>query len=217
MDSDFSPSPLEPSPRRADDLLALLDGQVAATPVRLRGLEATVIRGLTAEDVLAAAEGQALEGPTSLGSIRYAHHRIAQLLCDGTPGVKVALLTGYSPGYITRLQADPVFRELLAYYAGQAEAVHVDSLERLKQLGLSAMDELQERLELKPEEFTKKDLIEIVKQAVPAGTGITGGSPTPAGPSVALTVQFVAPSPSGPAAAPIVETKFTRLPPEQEI
>ncbi len=200
---------------RGEDLLAMLDGQ-ALTPQRLEGTKVEVIRALTADDLLGMDDGVVIAGPTSLSSIRHAHHRIAQLLVEGCAAAKVSLITGYSPGYVNRLQGDPVFKELLAYYAGQAEAITVDIRERLTTLGLSAMDEVQRRFEEKPEEFTKRDLMEIIKQAVPAGTGMSGGMGSSAMPPVSLNVQFVSAAPAA-EPMPVINAQVTRLPPEQEI
>lgn len=199
---------------RGEDLLALLDGQ-ALSPQRLDTMRVTVVRPLTPDDLLSVDDGQVMAGPTSLTSIRHAHHRIAQLLVEGASRARVSLITGYSPGYVARLEGDPVFKELLAYYAGQAEQLTVDIRERLTTLGLSAMDEVQRRFEENPAEFTKRDLMEIIKQAVPAGAS-AGASGGPAGPAVALNVQFVsAPPPSEP--LPVLDATVSRLPPEQEI
>lgn len=190
---DSAPLALEPHipTHRAEELFSLLDGQIASTPQRLATLEIIVIRELTPDDVLAAAEGSSVAGPTSLASIKHAHHRIAQLLVEGASSAKVSLLTGYSPSYVARLQGDPAFRELLAYYGSQAEVIHVDVLERMKVAGLSALDELTQRLEAAPGEWTKKDLMEFTKLTLPqlpAGTGMSTG---PTGPAIALNVQFV--------------------------
>lgn len=207
-----------PAASRGAELLAMLDGQAISSPQRLSGLEVTVIRELTAEDLLACADGQVVSGPTSLTTIRAAHHRIAQLLAsEGASPARVSLVTGYSPAYVRRLQGDPVFRELLAYYANQTEAVTGDLRDRLNTLGLSAMDELQMRLEEKPDEFTKKDLMEIVKQATPA-VGGAGSSALGQGPQVSLNVQFVQAGPqTGVEPMPVINSQINRVPPEQEI
>ena len=201
-----------PEPIRGEDLLAILDGQ-ALVPRQLSGLRVEVIRPLTPDDLLGMDDGQIVSGPTSLSSIRHAHHRIAQLVVEGASPARVSLITGYSPGYVTRLQGDPMFKELLAYYAGQAEAITVDIRERLTTLGLSAMDEVQRRFEEAPQEFTKRDLMEIIKQAVP----VSNGAPSsPAGPPVSLNVQFVTATPPA-EPMPVIDGKVSRLPPEQEI
>jgi hypothetical protein len=61
------------------------------------------------------------------------------------------------------LMGDPAFQELLAYYATQKEMVLVDVWQRMRQLGLHSLDELQERLENEPEGFTKRELMEMAK------------------------------------------------------
>jgi len=60
----------------------------------------------------------------------------------------------------------------LAYYEGKVEQEYVDGLERMQVLGLSALDELQARLEADPEGWTKRELMELaellrIKQRLP--------------------------------------------------
>ena len=60
----------------------------------------------------------------------------------------------------------------MAYYEGKVEQEYVDGLERMQVLGLSALDELQARLEADPEGWTKRELMELaelllIKQRLP--------------------------------------------------
>lgn len=52
------------------------------------------------------------------------------------------------------LQNDPAFKELVAYYKAQASQAYLNVHERVAALGLAALDEIQERLEEKPEDFS---------------------------------------------------------------
>lgn len=215
LDLSLERTDLPQAPTPGEDFLAVLEGRTG--PRALAGTRVEAIRELTPDDLLLVDDGQVIQGPTNLTSIRHAHHRIAQLLVEGSSRARVSLITGYSPGYIGRLEGDPVFKELLAYYASQAEQITVDIRERLTSLGLSAMDEIQRRFEENPAEFTKKDLMEIVKQAVPTGVGTGGaGAGAAAGPAVALNVQFVSAAPTTDP-LPVIDAKVSRLPPEQEI
>jgi len=154
-----------------------------------------VIRSLTAEDM---AE---LETPSPLGSqplpiqqLRASHHQLAQLLAQGRPDQEVSLITGYSPSRISILKKDPTFQELLASYREIREQVFADTLERMRVLGLSTLDELQERLESSPERWSNRELMEMADLMLVkpqrAQQGLSGGTASGASP-VSINVQFV--------------------------
>ncbi len=157
-------------------------------------VEIAVLRSLTAEDVpaLAAREPMGTSAQTVL-TIKHAHHQLARLLASGTPGGEVSLITGYSPAYISSIQRDPMFVELLEYYSHQREQVFVDTLERMKTLGLTTLDELQARLEASPEKWTNQqimDLAELLLIKPARAAGGLGGVPG-AGGGVQVNVTFV--------------------------
>jgi len=157
-----------------------------------------VIRSLTPEDIELL--NTTLPAPRqTLTQIRHSHHQLAQLLAEGRPQGEAALLTGYSPTYVSILKDDPTFKELCAYYATQTEMIFVDVLERMKSLGLSTLDELQSRLEADPSDFSNRELLEqaelmLVKPMVATRGGILPGQAS--GPSVAtggvqVNVNFI--------------------------
>lgn len=144
-----------------------------------------------------------LQNPDLLGSqpipiqqLRASHHNLAQLIARGMPDQEAALITGYSPSRISILKKDPSFAELLAGYKEIREHVFVDTLERMKILGLSSLDELQERLESDPKGWTNRELMEMAdlllvkpRIATPMGQGSPAGAG--AAPGVTVNVQFV--------------------------
>lgn len=207
------------------DLVETLDRGAIAPPAGRRFSELTlrIIRPLSEDDLLDALEaGVDISGPTSLATIRHAHHRLAMLICEGKAPSAISFITGYSPGYITRLQGDPMFKELLAYYATQGEQQHVDVMERLKTLSLTAAEELQSRLETEPEKWSKTELMAVAKLGVveapvaAAKIGASQGNGTAA--PVAVNIQFVTPeAPRLAPAGPQIEGKVERIAPEQEI
>ena len=100
-----------------------------------------------------------------LAKIRTSHHKAARLLAIGMGPVEVSLHTGYTPQRITDLQKDPAFQELLAVYS-KAEADEMEvGIARLRGLMLDAADEIAERLAQKPEDFSNKDLRELMTAA----------------------------------------------------
>lgn len=125
-------------------------------------------RPLTAEDVVAARTGAHLptSTPPALQKLRSRHHQLAQLLSSGMTDNQVSLALGYSPSRISILKADPAFRELLAYYEKQHEALHLDVQERLITLGLDTIEVLQQRLDDDPDEFSARELREMAEMAL---------------------------------------------------
>lgn len=164
-----------------------------------REISVEIVRGLTAEDIprLQMPLPQAT-APIPIKQLRASHHQLAQLLCQGRPDSEVSLITGYSLSRISILKSDPTFKELMAGYQEIRNQVFVDTLERMKILGLSTLDELQERLEQSPERWSNRELMEMAdlmlvkpKLATPMGQGsFLGGSGGPAS-GVTLNIKFV--------------------------
>jgi len=130
---------------------------------------------------------------TPLSRIRNSHHMLARLLASGKKPGEVSLITGYSPSRVSVLQNDPAFKELVEYYSTQVEAKYLDVHERLASLGLSTLDELQERLESDPQAFKNRELLElaefaldrsVTKEARKGGGNGAGGPP-------AISISFV--------------------------
>lgn len=174
-------------------------GPRLGTPGRKPALQVAVLRALTAEDLpgLAAGLTQASKlPPTNLQSLRHSHHQLARLVAQGMRPAEASLMTGYSPSYIARLIDDPTFAELLAYYSNQKDMIFVELLERMRTQGLSALDELQKRLEDAPESWTKRELMEYFRLLAvdgPRGQGSArfGAGAGAAGAGVAINVTFV--------------------------
>lgn len=101
-----------------------------------------------------------------LAKLRHSHHMLARLLAQGTRPGECSMMTGYSLSRISILQNDPAFRELISYYAANVEAKYLDVHERLASLGLSSLDELQERLDQDPDSFKNKELMDLAELAL---------------------------------------------------
>jgi len=155
-----------------------------------------VIRSLTPEDIPLL--NTTLPAPrATLSQIRHTHHQLARLLSQGRTNTDAALLTGYSPVYVSVLKDDPSFQELVAHYSMQEELHHVDVLERMKMVGLTTLDVLQERLEDDSTSFTNRELMEqaelmLVKPMVATRGGILPGvAAGPASNGVSISVNFI--------------------------
>lgn len=142
-------------------------------------------------DILAPPEVGA-QTPTVI-ELRHSHHTIARLLADGTKQVEISAITGYSQSRISILKGDPAFQELVAYYTTQKEAIYLDVHQRLGTLAITAVDELQRRLDEEPHKVSSRETREIAEMALDRSlTKGTGASRGPGG--MSLTVQFVQPT-----------------------
>lgn len=169
----------------------------------------TLIRELTLDDLAPLMDSGALTpqpaNARNLSSVRSTHHMIAQLMAEGKGNAEISLIMGYNPGYLSALRNDPAFRELLAYYGTEREKVFVDVLERMKGLGVHALEELHERVEQGPEKFKNRELLEIAELMLVKGSGSAAGASV--GPAVNISVNFV-PSPGetpGQGSTPILD------------
>lgn len=152
----------------------------------------TIVRELQDEDLEALlAPGRATPAPPpTIKSIRAVHHKIAQLLASGMPIEDISLATGMSPQGIRRLESDPTFIGLMSHYSGIVELKFVDVVERARDLGIAAMEELRERLEANPASMSNTMLMELIDvvvmkpmTALAAGrgqVGMTAGGGAPA-------------------------------------
>jgi hypothetical protein len=121
---------------------------------------------------------------------------MARLLATGVPQEEISLITGYSPAYISRIKSDPTFEALVEYYHKQREEIFVDVVERMKSLGLSTLDELQRRLEDEPDEWSRRELMEMAELMLvkPAAARTPMNVLAPAAP-VSVNVKFVTAQP----------------------
>lgn len=130
--------------------------------------------------------------------LRHTHHQIARLVALGTKTAEIALISGYSTGYISDLQHQPAFANLVAHYAGKVEEIFVDTAKRLKELGLVAAEVALERLTVNPKDWTRKDIKDIIELCFGKGAGNGLDGSTRGGgkgaPPVAIEVTFVQPA-----------------------
>lgn len=158
-------------PQSADDLDVFF-GKGFAKP---SGVTIDIERPLTQEDIeVIENRTLPLDSQQSIRRIGHQHHRLAQLIVKGEPLTAIASITGYSPQYIKIIQKDPTFAELIEHYKANREAAFVDLMERMKVLGIMALEELQQRLSDDPEGWTKRELMDLqqaMAKAQPSGAG----------------------------------------------
>ena len=135
---------------------------------KAKPLNVVVERHLEEADVKALwdmKDGDVASVTPPLQKLRQRHHHLARLLAGGTKEAEAALITGYQLASISILKQDPAFKELLAYYEAQKEEIFVDFFERLKTLSIHTADELLDRLDSNPEDFSIEDLQKILTLA----------------------------------------------------
>lgn len=159
-------------------------------------ISATVVRALTPADIpaLLGSSGAETREVQPVRKLAHAHHQLAQLLAKGASQSEAALLTGYSPAYVCNLAGhDPAFRELVEAYRGEREALWVDALERMKVLGLTALDEIQARLADDPAQFSNRELAELAETLLVKGARSPGGGGGVGGQAagLAISIKFV--------------------------
>lgn len=166
------------------------------------GLMVEAGRELTPADAAAIAAGVAVSGTVSpLTRLRHSHHELARLLAEGRPAVEVCAITGKSQSWVSTLQRDPAFAELVEYYRVQKDAVYMDVHARLAGLGTDAINELQHRLDTDPEGLRVREVLEIAQLALdrsvapPKGGTNNGGGPGNGTAAVQVNVSFVQPTP----------------------
>jgi len=141
-------------------------------------MTAAILRELTLEDL---GDLGAPKGSTTppVARLRATHHLLARALASGKRPGEAAALTGYSLSRISILQNDPAFQELVAMYTEEVQAVYFQAHERLAALGLSCSEELQERLEEAPADFSNSQLMQLMDSCLDRTIAPKkGGAPT---------------------------------------
>jgi len=184
-------------------------GKRVAPPV-----EVEVVRALTQDDVpLLLAPPPVGSTAPSVQKMRHQHHLLARTLAEGHSHAAAALITGFSVSRISILSSDPTFQHLLQHYTDNKDLIFTDLMERMKTLGLSTLEELQARLDEKPDEWSKRELMDLAELLLVKGKGPGAGAASAAGsPAVAISVSFVQaavkPDAIGGGSAPIIEGKI---------
>jgi len=164
----------------------MLDLNITRTRGRAaQPITAVQIRELVESDLALLATERGIT-PQPIKKLRDSHHGLARALAAGMTPAQCQIITGYSPSRISILQADPAFQELVSHYRGLETELHADMIERMKTLGLDSLEELRERLEDKPEDFSPNMLLEIVKTMADR----TGAGPATKSTSVNVQVNY---------------------------
>lgn len=145
-------------------------GEVMAAPSargrRPKQVHAVILRQLDESDILRlhqVKDGDLGSEPRPLQKLRHSHHGLARLVASGTRLEECSLVTGYDAGYISNLQKDPAFQNLVGYYKEQVDQKFLDVHERIKSIGLDFLQELHDRLLADGVKFTNRELMEAIQ------------------------------------------------------
>lgn len=154
-------------------------------------------------------------GAQQVKTLRHSHHRLAELIAKGASGAEISLTTGYSASYISIIQGDPAFAELIAYYESQKQTIFVDAMERLRVVGLDAAEKLHEQLHDSDVVWTKRELMELIDMTVvkPATAKTGTGAVQAPGTGLSLEVRFVGAQPRE--VPPTIEAIFSETPQQE--
>jgi len=132
---------------------------------------------------------------------RHEHHVLASMIAsreaEGRPvsDVEASGLIGYSPYTICNLRRQKAFQELVEHYAGRVEPPpQPDSGSRMQALGISVLEELQERLADDPDGWTKRELLDMADLLLIKAANMRENARIPAvtgGQGVHFSINFV--------------------------
>ena len=123
----------------------------------------SVVRELTVDDL----EGLAAPRAGQSGGIKKLqskHHHLAKLLSQGMSPGEAGIIAGYCSSRVSILQADPTFQELMAFYRQMDDEAFKETRELLGDITRDALGVLSDRLEEKPDDFSNRELLQIVEK-----------------------------------------------------
>lgn len=101
------------------------------------------------------------DDPSDLKRIKEKHHHVARLVADGLSQRLVATITGYTENYLSILLNNPSMVELVELYRIKNGAAVQVATEKLKTVGLKALERLNDRIEA--DELDNNELISTAK------------------------------------------------------
>lgn len=112
------------------------------------------------------------DDPSDLKKIREKHHHVARLLADGLSQRLVSQICGYSEAYLSVLLNNPSMQELIELYRIQNGKATQLVVEKMKTVGLKALEQLDEALDDK--KLNNQELLSAAKLGLDrAGHGPT--------------------------------------------
>lgn len=101
--------------------------------------------------------------PVKLKKLRERHHALARGIAEGMSPQECSAVYGYSSSRISVLQSDTAFKELVEFYRGEVKERYLNGHTAMSDLHLDSAEEIRERLEDAPDDFSTGQLIELMK------------------------------------------------------
>lgn len=127
-----------------------------------RDFDCEYVRDLGPADIALLASERGIQAKP-VQRLRDRHHALARCLAQGMTDSEASAVTGYDPSRISILKGSPDFASLVAHYRKVEDSLLGEFVDRATTLTLTAMNELQDRLEEAPTEVSSPMLLEIVK------------------------------------------------------
>jgi len=127
--------------------------QLCRPGARESSLDFEVARELRPSDLVLLATNASIQ-PIDIKKLSNRHHALARLIAAGTPHYEAAIVTGYQPSRVSILLGDPAFEELIEFYKSKVDEVFVNTMEQIAGLSQDVLEELRDRLQDKPEDFS---------------------------------------------------------------
>lgn len=127
-----------------------------------RPVEVEYVRDLTPADIALLSQSRG-SSPPAIKQIRERHHSLARCIATGMKQEEAAAVSGYCISRVSILMQDPMFKDLVSFYAGNAASQTADFQERATQVAITALDVVAERLEDSPEDISTGQALEIAK------------------------------------------------------
>ena len=147
-----------------------------------RGTSVTAaeVRPLTGKDIARITDEERATKAPCLKKLRQRHHALARALASGMPQGEAAISCGYTDAYVSTIKSSPAFTELVAFYTNEVKEAYIGMHDAMAGLSRDAVDELTDRLEVEPTDFSVGQLIEL---------GKFGADRTGHGPATSSTVN----------------------------
>lgn len=143
--------------------LSDLDLETVSAPGRRAvPLAPVIVREVEDSDLARIATDRGTQ-PVRLKKIGERHHALARLLAAGTPPGEAAAIMNLQPAWVSSLQSDPAFVELITLYREKVDTAFVDTLDHIAGLSRDTVVELRDRLETDPEAFSNNQLLDLFK------------------------------------------------------
>ena len=106
-------------------------------------MDAIIKRKLTADELEALPTEVKKQQHPTITRLTQRHHKLARLIAHKLPFNKIALLTGYTPEMVSRLNASPALKNLVSFYTENDKDMLTDMREELLGLSTDAVHEPQ--------------------------------------------------------------------------